>query len=703
MNLPRKYPPISPKVPHFLHGGDYNPDQWVPPQVLGAMTKGAALPPIWQEDMRLMKLAHCNAMSVGIFSWTQLEPREGQFQFGWLDRVMDMLADNGAYAVLATPSGARPAWMSQKYPEVLRVDEYRRRHLHGLRHNHCFTSPVYREKCRIINTRLAERYKGHPALIVWHVSNEYNGDCHCPLCQNAFRGWLRQKYGNDINALNHAWWTAFWSHTFSDFDQIESPSPIGEPNLHGLNLDWKRFVTDQTIDFFRAEIAPLKQHTPDIPVTTNLMGAFPGLNYWKLAQHLDVVAWDHYPIYHDRPDTWMQAMTSSFLHDLNRCLKDGRPFMLMESSPSATNWMSICKLKRPGVLLTEQMQAIAHGSDTVQYFQWRSSRGGPEKFHGSIVHHAGHEHTRVFREVAEIGRRLKKLDALIGTTVRPRVAVVFDWENRWALEDAKGPRSERKDYNSTVVNHYRPFWMASVPVDIISEDGDFWRYKLVIAPMMYMVRPGVAERLEKFVAAGGVFVATYWTGIVDENDLCYLGGAPGPLRKLLGVWAEEIDALYEDEHPQVLPSPDNGVGLTGTYESRTLIDLLHAETAQVLATFDRDMYAGKPALTVNRFGQGRAYYIASRNDMRFHTDFFGYLMRDLGLKRVLDAPLPEGVTAQLRSDGRREFVFLLNFKRDPQKVDLGPRPHTDLIDGSTLCGPIDLPPWGNRVLERSAL
>lgn len=678
-----KYPPINPKFPHLIHGGDYNPEQWTPD--------------VWAEDMRLMKLAHINSASVGIFSWTELEPEEGHFTFDWLDRIMDMLAENGQAAVLATPSGARPAWLSQKYPEVLRVRPERLRNLHGVRHNHCLTSPVYREKVRIINTKLAERYGQHPALMLWHISNEYSGECHCDLCNAAFRTWLQQKY-DSLDTLNHAWWTSFWSHRYTDWSQIESPSPVGESHGHGLNLNWKRFVTDQTLDFMRHEMEPLRRLTPDVPVTTNFMKFYEGLNYWKMAADLDVLSWDSYPTWHQGGSDIDLAAETAFLHDQYRAMKGGKPFMLMESTPSVVNWQPFAKLKRPGMHLLSSIQAVAHGSDTVQYFQWRKSRGSWEKLHGAVVDHVGHEHTRVFQDVTEVGQVLEKLDALVGTTIRPEVAIIFDTENRWAVEDAQGLMSGDKGYVTTCVKHYQSLWKQGIPVDVIDMEQSLDAYRLVIAPMLYMVRPGVAEHITKFVENGGTFVATYWSGIVDENDLCFLGGFPGPLRQVLGIWAEEIDTLNPTDTNALIPNADNPLKLTTSYSIHELCELIHVESAHPLATYEKDFYAGFPALTLNDFGQGRAYYIAARTEQGFLDDFYRALVGDLKIRPIIDTHLPEGISVSRRSDGKRNFVFVMNFTDTALPVELDQQAYADMLTGETVNRQLELPPYGVRIL-----
>ena len=683
----------------MIHGGDYNPDQWI------------RTPEIWDQDMRLMKLSGCNAASVCIFSWSALEPEEGQFEFGWLDTIMDKLAANDAFAVMATPSGSKPVWLSRSYPETCRVNADKRRQPHGGRHNHCRTSPAYREKCTIINTHLAERYRNHPALLLWHVSNEYNGeDCHCDLCYEAFQTWLRERYDHDLDKLNHAYWSSFWSHTFPDWEAVQ---PVDD-GIHGLMLDWARFKTYQTIDFFKAESAPLRTITPDVPITTNFMIGSTTLDYGAFAKEVDVVSWDSYPFWHEGgvDGVWTpwdgsmndqdEAAWAALKHDVCRSMKAGKPWMLMESVPSVPTRGRIKKRKNPGMHLLSSLQAIAHGSDSVQYFQWRKSRGSMEKFHGAVVDHVGHENTRVFRDVTEVGNALKKLDDVVGTTVKPEVALIFDWENEWALNTGgKVYLGENVKYRHVCRSHYRPFWEAGVSMDVIDQTCPLEPYKLVIVPMAYMLRPGFADRLTAFVAAGGTAVMTYWSAVVNESDLCFLGGIPGAgLRAVFGVWEEESQSYFPKEKIAVTMEPGNVLGLEGSYHAVDTCSVIHAEGADVLATYSDDFFAGQPAITVNAYGQGTAYYQAARMQGPFLAAFYNSLICRLNVKRVLDADLPAGVTAQRRTDGSQDFVFLMNFTTEEQTLTL-PETFDDMLEEGKVAGTLTLPKYGVRILRRT--
>ena len=673
-----KYEPIAKNFPHMLHGGDYNPDQWI-------KTKE-----IWREDMRLAGLAHINTLSVGIFSWVALEPEEGKYDFSWLDEVMDMLAKNNIAAVLATPSGARPAWLSAKYPEVLRIDADRTKRIHGDRHNHCYTSPVYREKVNKINTLLAQRYKDHPALAVWHLSNEYGGECHCELCQEAFREWLKKRYSS-LDELNHVWWSAFWSHTYTDWSQIESPSPIGEKAVHGLALDWKRFVTEQTVDFMKAEMEPLRRITPEIPCTTNMMGLYDGLNYYRLSEEIDIASWDNYPMWQSDEGDAEVACNAAMIHDINRCLKDGRPFMTMESSPSPTNWQPVGKLRRPGVQVLQSLQVVAHGSDTVQYFQFRKSRGSFEKFHGAVVDHEGSENTRVFKEVADTGKILEKLDDVVGTVKPAEVALIYDVENRWGIDECMGFKYEKK-YVETLQAHYKPFWEKGITVDVIDSTKSLEGYKLVIAPMLYMIRPGMAEKLDSFVKNGGTLVATYMTGYVDEHDLCFLGGFPGPLKNVLGIWCEELDSLQTQEEMAV-----NWNGKQ--YNAVDFCEIIHANSAESIGEYMQDFYSGTPAVTVNKYGNGEAYFVGARLGEDFQNDFFGMLNEKLGITGPIANNIPAGCSVQSRTDGDNEIVFVLNFMPNEAKVDLG-KGGQSVVSDSHVNGYVTIPAHGYEIFMR---
>ena len=675
---------VNPKLPALWHGGDYNPDQWL------------ESPEILEEDIRLMKKAKCNVMTVGIFAWSALEPEEGVHSFGWLDKIFDDFEENGLHVCLATPSGARPPWLAQKYPEVLRVDAERRRHLFGGRHNHCPSSPVYRDKVRGINTALARRYGHRKSLVLWHLSNEYGGECHCGLCQNAFRDFLKAKYGT-LEKLNKAWWTSFWSHVYTDWSQIESPSPIGENRLHGLKLDWRRFVSHLACDFMTREIAPLREFSPGVPVTTNLMGTFYDYNQHEMAAPLDFASWDSYPDWHAPEGDLAMAQRTAMLHDLTRGYKPGKPYLLMESTPSVTNYQT--KQKRPGLHKLASLLAVASGSDSVMYFQWRQSRGSAEKLHGAVVGHEGTGNTKTFRDVTEVGDALELLAPVTGSLVKAEAALVGDWENWWALSDAGGLSRNHKDYWEFIARHHRALFKLGAATDIIREESRLDQYKLIVAPMLYMVKAGFAGKLERFVSKGGTLVLTFWSGIVDENDLCFLGGFPGPLRKLAGLWAEELDSLYDEDANSMSPLDGNSLGLTGKFDIKTYCEVVHPEGAEILATYDSDYYKGSPALTVNKFGGGKVYYLAANLLDDFMRAFYGRLLEDVGAARATTAEMPEGVVARRRSGANGEFLFVMNFTDKPSGVDFKMESWTNLETGKEITGKVELQPYGALCLS----
>lgn len=653
-----KFPSILKDFPQMVYGGDYNPDQWID------------RPDILKEDDRLMKLAGINSVTLNVFAWKALEPEEGVYTLEWLDKTMDRMAENGIKVILATPSGARPAWMDRNHPEVLRMNANRVRNLHGERHNHCYTSPYYRKKVWEMNQMLAKRYKDHPALAMWHISNEYGGECHCPLCQEAFRDWLREKYHNNIEELNHEWWTGFWSKKFSRFEEIESPAPQGEHAIHGLYLDWLRFVTHQTKDFMDQEICAVKEITGDILVTTNYMSGFAGLNYWELSEHLDIISWDSYPTWHHSQieDNEMAAKVA-FYHDLFRSIKQ-RPFLLMESTPSLVNWQLVNKLKRPGMNILSSMQAVAHGSDSVQYFQWRKGRGAAEKFHGAVVDHEGSEHTRVFKECADLGEILKKCSDIQGTNIYAKAAVIYDYENRWAIENMNGLSFDNREYERTCMESYEALWRHSIAVDVIDMTQPLENYQLVIAPMLYMLRNDIAARLKRFVENGGILVTTYITGYVNENDLCYLGGFPGDgLKEVIGVWEEEIDSIYaEDKNSFTFKEK---ILSKQTYPVKDYCAIIHPlENTEVLASYDDDFYQGMAALTKHSYGKGAVYHIAARTEVEFLTDFYGQIAKEISLENnfPLAKELPEGINIQKREGNGETYYFFMNYGKKEQTI-----------------------------------
>ncbi len=665
----------------LLHGGDYNPEQWL------------EYPEIFEEDLRLMKEAHINCVTLGVFSWAMLEPKEGVYQFEWLETIIQCLFHEGIHVILATPSGAMPHWLTARYPEVMQTGEDGRRNLPGRRHNFCYTSPVMRQKIRRMDLELSRRFGRQEGVILWHVSNELGGNfgdsaCHCELCQKEFRGWLKNRYGT-LEALNHAWWNRFWSHVYTDWEQIHSPVPNGECLSHGLKLDWRRFVTEQMTDFCQAEIGALRTCS-DLPVTTNFMDFFKNLDYHRLGQCLDVISWDNYPCWHIDKDEVPVAVRAAANHSMMRSI--GRqPFLLMESTPSCVNWREVSPMKRPGMHMLSSLQAVAHGSDSVQYFQWRKSRGAYEKFHGAVIDHKNSSNTRVFREVSQVGERLSSLGKLLeGTINHPKAAFLFDWENWWALEDEAGPR-QGQDYVSEILKHYQAFWECGIEVDFVNMEADLEEYTLVCAPLNYLYRPGYPDKVKRFIEQGGSYVTTYFSGLTDETDLCFLDHHP--LEEVLGVVSEELDA------------PGNGFENGFVYEGRhystgRFCEVCHPKNdTKVLASYEKDYYKGSPIVTEHAFGDGTCWYLAAETGLDFLRAFYQDVFKKLGLANALNAQLPYGVTVTAR-EGEEKVVFVMNFSSSPVVLP-GIGNWQDAESGSIYKGRLELEGFSCRLLKKA--
>ena len=671
---------LFPKIPVLLHGGDYNPDQWLD------------RPDILEEDIKMMKKAGVNTATVGVFSWSTLEPQEGNFQFGWLHDIMDKLYENGIYTVLATPTGARPAWMDEKYPSVLRVEKDGRRNHHSGRHNHCMSSLEYRSLVEKMDTKLAQEFGNHPGLILWHISNEFGGECYCENCKKRFQEYLREKYHNNIEELNKQWWTSFWSRRFDSFEQIEPPYDNGEHSILGLNLDWKRFNSWNMKDYLAFERRILKKYTPQVPATANFMKLFEQLDYVDLAKEIDIISWDGYPSWNNDYETPADtAAELSFDHAVMRSLKKDKPFMLMESTPSLVNWHSVNKLKRPGILRASSIQTIGCGSDTVQYFQWRKGRGAAEQFHGAVVDHLGRDDTRVFKEVSEVGELLKKLAPVTGSRVASKAAVLFDWSNRWAIKDMQGMAHDTKNYEKEVRKFYNIHLKKGINADIVFPLEDLSSYSLVVLPMYYAVSKEAGAWLKEYVKNGGTVVATYLTAYVNENTLAYLGGFPGAgLGEVFGLYAEELDTLYPTDSNAVLMK-DGNKAIVKDY-----CELIKLTGAEVLGTYESDFYAGMPAVTVHSYGNGKAYYIGTRMEEEDLIKFFTQIWSECGIK---EKELPEGVEYLTRTaeDGST-FDFYVNYNAMPVTVQLS-KDGTNLLNGEAVSGKVEILPFNAVVVK----
>ena len=666
----------APRTPKIPYGGDHNPEQW--PE------------DVWDEDHRLFSQAGIDTLTVGVFSWSLTQPAEDTYDFTVLDRILDRAAAENRNVCLATGTAALPPWLAKKYPEVNRTDFEGRRHRYGQRHNFCPTSPAYRRLSTAMAARLAERYADHPALLAWHINNEYGGACYCDQCAETFRDWLRHKYVT-LDALNDAWCTTFWSHRYTDFAEIEPPNALTEhwrgPDhtaFQGTTLDYSRFTTDALLGCFLAEKEAIRRHDPETPVTTNFMGLFRPLDYHRWAPHLDFASWDNYPPLEAPPTR------PALAHDLMRGLKDGAPFWLMEQTPSTTACRDVNPLRRPGELRLTTFQAIAHGADAALYFQLRASRGACEKYHGAVIGHAGRDDTRVFREVADLGRELELLGpATLGARTPARTALLFDWDSWWALEISDGP-SRLVKYPDVVHSYYRAAREAGADVNVVPQTADLTPYDVVLAPVLHMVKGDLAGRLEAVAARGGTVLTTFLSGRVDEHDRAFLTDLPGPLADLMGIRVDEWDAR-PPEFVQSVPELEAA--------ARLVFEIVLPRGAETIGTYGADFYAGTPAVTRHEYGEGEAWYVATALDQ----PGVDHVVRRILTRHGLLGPYADHPTVEtahrVAPDGTR-LLFLLNHAQEPAQLTAHATA-TDLLTGKQIEArdPLTLDPLGVAVLR----
>lgn len=665
-------PMLASKLPRIAFGGDYNPEQWSPE--------------IWEEDMRLMRDAGVNLVSVGIFSWAHLNPAPGEFTFEWLDRLMDLLHENGILADLATGTASPPRWLNHQFPDSIPYDRTGRPFHPGSRQCYTPNSPSFLKYSRELVTALADRYKEHPALALWHISNElacHVGHSFGEADATAFRSWLQQRY-ESLDALNEAWGTAFWSQKVGDWEEVLPPLQTPTLGNPAQELDYRRFMNAAFLAQYEGERAILREATPDIPVTTNFMGAFKNIDQWSFVDSLDIASWDSYP----DPAEARTSLGDPFGHDLTRSLKR-QPYLLMEQAPSAVNWRAINRPKPPGLMRLWSYQALARGADGILYFQWRQSRAGAEKFHSAMVPHGDTRVSRAYREISELGEELGKLEALVGSTVEARIAIVLDWESWWAIEEPAKPR--QFDYAELVREFHSMFVRDNLPVDFVHPEGDLSPYSLVVVPSLYIVTDATAENLTRFVERGGKLIATFFTGVVDEHEQIDPRGAPGKLRELFGLWVEEWDGCPRGETGTI--AFDDGMTVSTSY----LHEVLQIDGARAWARYGTGFYASQPAMTMNQVGEGLVYYLGTRIETEYLANFINLVAHDCGIRPILRQQ--EGIEVSIRMKGDQRFLFILNHRDERTIVDINPYCGTDLLSELFCRDQIFLRPYDATVIE----
>ena len=675
-------------IPTRIHGrglafgGDYNPEQW--PEA------------VWAEDMALMREAGVTMVSVGIFSWALLEPEPGRYDFGWLDRLLALLHEHGIAVDLGTPTVVPPAWFYQRHPDALPITKDGQRLAFGGRGAICHSSPAYREAATAITTRLAERYAGHPALAMWHVHNEYGvpvSDCYCENSAADFRRWLRLRY-TSLDALNEAWGTTFWGQRYNDWEQVQPPRRTPTAGNPGQQLDFKRFTSDAMLGNFTAERDILHRLSPGVPVTTNFMTALSqcqSVDYWAWGREVDVVSNDHYLVAEAERTHVNLAMSA----DLTRSVAGGGPWLLLEHSTGAVNWQPRNLAKRPGELGRNSLAHVARGSEGAMFFQWRAARYGAEKFHSTMLPHAGTD-SRIWRETVRLGADLGRLAEVEGSRVRADVAVLWDWQSWWA-QGLEWRPSEDHRAEERADAWYEALWDRHLTVDFAHPEADLGAYPLVVVPALYLMSEAAAANLRRYVEQGGVLVVSYFSGIVDPTDTVHPGPHPGALRDVLGLTVEEFLPLRSGE--RVSLRGDAAMTGGGTLHGDVWSEALVPRGADTVWRYTEGQAVGDPAITRNSYGRGRAWYVSTRLAPAGLDRILALACQDA---RIADrSEIPRDVETVLREGADANYLFVINHTALDVKAPLE-RSGTELFTGERCAGRICVPAGGVRVVRLDA-